>query len=154
VTRIEEQSRAARDEPASGTVTMVRRGERVVGLRVSPGHVDLLKDAEGRWSAYGVTGVQRHPVRRSRVRFTRADGSHESVYCYRRGQHSPADAGRHDIRSSLIDGLGDDPISSILLVLWLLVKIVILPILVVTTVLRWSVARRLVASVRGALDLA
>jgi hypothetical protein len=150
--RADAQERARlRKEPLPAGIHLGRIDKRVAALRVTAGHVEVQTERDGPWQPLDVTGVGRGGWLWTRAKFTLADGSHKRVCGYAAGEQGLADVGQRDTGDGLsLPELGNDPISGVIGLVFLVIYLVALPFITVALVRHSRASGRLIRAVGGA----
>lgn len=121
-----------RKEPLPDGVFLVRLEKKVAALRVTAGLVEAQTERDGPWAPLDVRGIGRGGWLWSRAKLTLGDGSHRRVCVYYAGEQGMGDVGRPDQSGSggIVSSLGNDPISTVIALVFLAICILIAPFVI------------------------
>ena len=130
-------------------VFLVRLDRRVAALRVSAGAVEVQAERDGPWQPMEIAAAGRGGWLWSRAKLSLAGGTRKRVCVYHAGEQGLGDVGRSDQSTSgaLVGGLGNDPISAVIAVLFLLVCVLATPFVLAAFVRHFRGAGRLIDAI-------
>lgn len=138
-----------RQQPLPDNTFLVRLDKKVTALRVTAGLVEMQAERDGSWAPLDIRTIGRGGWLWSRTKFTLGDGSHKRACVYYAREQGMADVGRPDQSSSgaILSGLGDDPISMVIALVFLAICICLVPFVMAGFVRHSRGAGRLIRAV-------
>ena len=139
-----------RKQPVPPGVYLGRVDKKVAALRLTAGRVALQTERDGPWRPLDVTGVRRGGWLWTRARLTLADGSHKRVCVYHPGEQGLADVGQRDTGDGFgMPSLGNDPISGVIGLIFLLIYLIALPFITFWMLRHARAAGRFIRALSG-----
>ena len=138
-----------RQQPLPDGTFLVRLDKKVTAVRVTAGLVETQTERDGSWAPLDIREIGRGGWLWSRTRLTLGDGSRKRACVYYAREQGMADVGRPDQSSSggILSGLGNDPISMVIALVFLAICICLVPFVIAGFVRHSRGAGRLIRAV-------